>query len=309
VLAGQEGTGKTTLLADLLARASTGSLEGDLRGEPVASVYATAEDSWARTLRPRLEAARADLSLVHFVEIEGQEVGLTIPTDLDRLACEMQRVRARLLVLDPLSAHLHASLDTHRDASVRRALAPLAACMDSLEAVAVGVMHWSKAPTKEALDRVNGSRGFTAAARSILAVGPDPLDEGSRVLVVVKSNLGRPDVPALRFRVESRTVSDANGATVETSGVTWLGEAEGITARDLFPASGDGGDRSDRSAAVEVVAELLEERPHTWAELDAAIHDAGLEVSRKSVQRILNQLRVVRSKSEFGGAYLLSRPR
>jgi len=61
LIAGQEGSGKTTLLADVLARASRGQLDGDLRGQPVGAVYATAEDSWARTLRPRLEAAGADL--------------------------------------------------------------------------------------------------------------------------------------------------------------------------------------------------------------------------------------------------------
>ena len=60
-MAGQEGSGKTTILADVLARATLGQLEGDLLGEPVGCVYATAEDSWSRTLAPRLSAAGADL--------------------------------------------------------------------------------------------------------------------------------------------------------------------------------------------------------------------------------------------------------
>ena len=39
-MVGQEGSGKTTILTQLFARASRGQLEGDLRGMPVASVDA-----------------------------------------------------------------------------------------------------------------------------------------------------------------------------------------------------------------------------------------------------------------------------
>ena len=173
-MVGQEGAGKTTILADLLAQASRGRLDGDLLGSPTACVYVTAEDSWSRTLRPRFEAAGADLDRIHFVEVDGLSGGLEVPGDLHALVEEMRRVGALLLVLDPLGAHLNGTLDTHRDASVRRAMAPLAGRMDELGSAAIGVMHWSKAPTTVALDRVNGSRGFTAAARAVLAVWRRP---------------------------------------------------------------------------------------------------------------------------------------
>ena len=66
LFAGQEGLGKTTIAVEIAARASRGQLEGDLYGEPCSIVYATAEDSWARTLRPRFEAANADFERVRF---------------------------------------------------------------------------------------------------------------------------------------------------------------------------------------------------------------------------------------------------
>ena len=116
LLVGQEGSGKTTLVTEVLARLSKGQLAGDLRGQPTASVYATAEDSWERTLRPRLEAAGADLELVHFVKVDGLSGGLTIPGHLWPLVEAMGQKGARFLVLDPLGAHFHGSLDTHRDA-------------------------------------------------------------------------------------------------------------------------------------------------------------------------------------------------
>jgi len=300
LMVGQEGSGKTTILADIFARASRGQLGGDLHGRPVASVYATAEDSWARTLRPRLEAAGADLNLVHFVEINGLAGGLTIPGDLDALVAEMRSTGALLLALDPLGAHLHDTLDSHRDASVRRALAPLAAYMDGLGATAVGVMHWSKAPTSVALDRVNGSRGFTAAARAVLAVGDDPQDAAAHVLVVAKSNWGRLDVPALRYRIEGRTVPAPEAEAIDTSGVVWLGEAPGVTARDLFAAPVDDDERSDRDAVTEVVREALADGPCLRDDVVKAIRDAGLHISDKSFQRTLRALGVERKRIGFG---------
>jgi hypothetical protein len=300
LMVGQEGSGKTTILTYLFARASRGQLEGDLQGMPVASVYATAEDSWARTLRPRLETAGADLDRVHFVEIDGLASGLSIPGDLNALAAEMRRTGALLLALDPFGAHLLGTIDTHRDASVRQALAPLAACMDELGAAAVGVMHWSKAPSTVALDRVNGSRGFTAAARAVLAVGDDPADPGAHVLVVAKSNLGRLDVPALRYRIEGRTVPGLQHEPIDTSGVVWLGEAPGITARDLFPAPVDDGERSDREAVAEVIREVLADGPRPRGDVVKAIQVAGLTAGDKTIQRACRALGVERKRTGFG---------
>ncbi|HXW33683.1 MAG TPA: AAA family ATPase [Acidimicrobiales bacterium] len=310
LLAGQEGIGKTTLLADLLARASQGQLNGDLISVPVASVYATAEDSWARTLRPRLEAAGADLGLVHFVEVDGFAGGLQIPADLDLLVKEMERVGALLLVLDPLGAHLHGTLDTHRDASVRQAMAPLAATMDRLGGAAIGIMHWSKTPTTIALDRVNGSRGFTAAARAVLAVGDDPEDTSTHIVVVAKSNLGRLDVPALRYRIEGRSITGPGNEEIATSGVVWLGEAPGVTARDLFAAPVDEDERSDRDAVGDVIRETLKCGPQKRADVLKAVKIAGLDVSEKTFQRACHALGVDRRRQGFGpnATYVLALP-
>ena len=174
LVAGQEGSGKTTIIGDVLARATRGQLQGDLYGEPVGCVYATAEDSWSRTLAPRMAAAGANMNRIYFVQVDGLNGGLSIPGDLIALVEQMRRTGSRLLVLDPLGAHLGATLDTHRDAAVRQALAPLAGYMDEICAACLGIVHWSKAPTTVALDRVNGSRAFTAAARAMLAEGTIP---------------------------------------------------------------------------------------------------------------------------------------
>jgi hypothetical protein len=300
--------GKTTIAVEIAARASRGQLEGDLYGEPCSIVYATAEDSWARTLRPRFEAANADLERVHFIVIDGMEGGLELPGDLTALGERMSEVGARLLVLDPLGAHLDGSLDTHRDASVRRALAPLAAIMDHLEASALGIMHWSKAPTTVVLDRVNGSRGFTAAARAVLAVGEDPEDSSRRVLVLAKSNLGGLDVPALRYAVEGRAITAPGGEEIATSGIAWLGEAEGVSSRDLFLTPASDAERSERAELADVIREALGDGPKTRNEVANAVRATGLTVSDKTIQRACKSLGVERKPGGFGGPWVLALP-
>ena len=94
----------------------------------------------------------------------------------------------------------------------------------------------------------------------MLAVAEDPDDEMSRVLILAKSDLGRLDVPALRYRVEGRKVVTDEGQEITTSGIAWLGEAPGVGAADIF-ASGDPEDRSIAAERAETLREILADGP------------------------------------------------
>ena len=63
VLAGDPGLGKSLLSLDLAALLSRGELGPRSAGDVL---LLTAEDSRTHTVRPRLEAAGADLARVHF---------------------------------------------------------------------------------------------------------------------------------------------------------------------------------------------------------------------------------------------------
>jgi len=271
---GMEGRGKTTMIVALVAQLTRGSLVGDLRGKSVPVVYVTAEDSLSATVVPRLTAAGADLSLVHFVNVGGISAGgLTIPGDLPCLSTAMARVGARLLVLDPVVAHLHSGLDSHKDQQVRQALAPLARWADGADGAVLGVMHLNKGLGADVLDRVNGSRGFTAAARSVLTIGDDPQDATQRVVAVGKANLAPTDVAALRFRIEGRTIPHPE-EPIATSGVAWLGEADGVRSRDLLAAPSDD-DPSARDEAAAWLADQLSEGPVPSTEVKSRAEKAG----------------------------------
>jgi hypothetical protein len=260
---------------------------------PLGAVYVTAEDSESATIVPRLMAAGADLDRVHFVRIDNLPGGLSIPGHLDGLKFEMERYGARLLVLDPLSVHLgDHRMDAHRERDVRKAIGPLAFAMEAMDGSALGLMHWSKGPSVNALDRVLGSRAFTAAARAILGVGEDPDESGQRMLVLAKSNLGRLDVPALTFTITERLIDDPDGGfPIPTSGVEWTGEREGVRSSDLFRIAESAEEQGAMVSACTLIVSVLEDGPLDAKVLDNA-RKAGA-VSERTYRRARAFLGVV----------------
>ena len=131
ILEGDPGLGKSALTCDLAARVSTGRPMPDgTAGVEGGVVFLSVEDGLADTIRPRLEAAGANLDrIVAFSgmrDSEGERLP-TLPKDLVGLERTIRESSAALCVLDPLMAILGGEVNSWRDQDVRRALAPLAA--------------------------------------------------------------------------------------------------------------------------------------------------------------------------------------
>jgi hypothetical protein len=234
---GDPGTGKSALATDLAARASTGRPFPD--GSPCERggvVLLSAEDGLADTIRPRLEAAGADLgrvlSLATVSDSEGERL-LSIPEDIDIIRRGIERVDARLVVVDPLMAFLSGDVNSHRDQDVRKALAPLAKLAEETGAAIVVVRHLNKTTGGSPLYRGGGSIGIVGQARSALLVAKHPEDDQRRVLAPVKSNLAAP-APSLVYALREAT----NGAVR----VEWKG-ATSLDANTLLAAPVDGDER------------------------------------------------------------------
>ena len=140
----------------------------------------------ADTIRPRLEAAGADLTRVHILDaIEEQaEDGeiirraFNLKSDLGRLETLLTELcDVRLLSIDPITAYL-GDTDSHKNADVRALLAPLSDLAGRFGAAIVGVSYLSKAGGQKALLRVSGSLAFVAAARAAYLVASDEDQEG-----------------------------------------------------------------------------------------------------------------------------------
>jgi len=299
LLVGIPGLGKSMLAGELCARASRGELPGDLPG-PATVLYATAEDSPAHTLVPRLMAAGADLDRVQFVRLvrDGIDEGITLPDDMAALTLAVERSGAAMLVVDPLMAHLSGGIDSHRDHSIRRALAPLYRTAEDTGAAMLVVGHLNKAPSGDLFQRVGGSIGLTGSARTVLLMTHDPEaeeDPDARVLTHGKSNLG-PLAPALRLRVVSRRVAH-EGRTLDTAVVELLDEAPHLRVSDvLAPASDE--DRSERDEARDYLRTVLEDGPRPSRDVIREARDIG--ISERTLRRAKSDLGVTAERQGYG---------
>ena len=301
LLVGPPGLGKTTFACELAARGS----RGELIGAAADVIFATTEDSLAHTLVPRFTAAEADLDRVHFMQIleAGFEVGLTLPDHLPQLQDLVERTGANLIVLDPVVGHLSGNIDSHKDHSVRRALAPLAALAESTGAAILGVMHLNKSSSTDVLTRVAGSVAFGAAARSVLLLHSDPNaveDAPERVLIHGKTNLGPPAV-AVRLKVEGRTIT-TEGGEIETSGIAWLGDDPTATAARVLRGHQE---PTREDAATDFLRENLADGPLLYSEIKALA--AEEDITLATLKRAAKKLGIV-SKKRFGGVSSWSLP-
>ncbi|MBN8727437.1 MAG: AAA family ATPase [Xanthomonadales bacterium] len=166
VLAGAAGTGKTTIATAIAACVTAGhALPSGWRPERGNVIVWSGEDDPADTLVPRLLAAGADLSRVRFVG-EVREDGERHPFDpardvhlLASAVAEMDGVA--LMIVDPLVSAVGG--DSHKNAEVRRGLAPLVDLAGRLDAALIGITHFSKGTGgREPLERV----GFDTSAKN-----------------------------------------------------------------------------------------------------------------------------------------------
>ncbi len=296
VVAGEKGLGKSLLTnARVPAEATRGLLPGELQGLPIDVVVCTAEDDWRSVVKPRLLAHGADLERVHRLEVtdDAGESLLTLPDDVLTLEAQIERLRARgrtvgMLVVDPIGAFLSAATDTHRDASVRRALAPLAALADRLDLVVLVVAHLTKDESSRLVNRVSGAGAFVNAARSMLVLASSPDDpdgdQGSeRVLVHVRGNWGKL-APTLAARVESREVDLDDGSTASVGFLELLGEST-VSVDDLQR----GRDENGGSDVEEAIAAALLSGQRPSSEVKAQVI-AEVGCVKRTVERAAQRM-------------------
>ena len=216
LLAGDPGGGKSHLTLDIAARVSTGAQWPDSSGAaPLGQVILlSAEDDAADTIRPRLEAAGADLSrvkLLQAVRRVDSETGVRRDTcfsfehDLPILEIALKRLReCRLVVIDPISAYLGAT-DSHSNAEVRALFAPVSELAARYGVAVLSVTHLNKGQIGgKAIYRAMGSLAFVAQARTAFAVIRDGKDNSGqrRLFLPVKNNIAPDAGTGLAFNLK-----------------------------------------------------------------------------------------------------------
>ena len=235
LLDGEKGKGKTFVTDDITALATQGlPFPGQEKAvtEPIRVIIFTDEGHMESVTLPRLTAAGADLNLVFIPRIRKPKRGkalagwdLALPDGAELMGKMIREANAQLAIWDPVTDFLDESVNSHNDASVRRALRPLAIELGKLDCAGLALRHMNKQKGMEAKYRGSGSSAFQNRARVHLVSGDLPLSYAGPArfgIAMVDTNLSRRVERTLTYDiVDSDITMDDQGNMVGK--VTWHG--------------------------------------------------------------------------------------
>ena len=298
MVGGVPGLGKSQVACAFIAAVTAGGLWPDGGRAPLGSVIIIGcEDDAADTIRPRLEAAGADLSKVHLFDwaLVTDKKGKSERRHFDvrehkaalaQLIAQIGDVV--LIIIDPITAHLGRT-DSHVTAEVRAALAPLQTLAAETLAAVILISHLNKGGGGDgsAMNRVTGSGAFIAVCRSAWLIAGDPKDaeKRRRILAPIKNNLGD-DKTGFAYTIEGVTLPNGIG----TSRVVFDPIRVHVSADELLqqitPAAEEA--KGARDEACEFLRTFLKDGPVSAQDLETArkahqIAPATLKRARKAL--------------------------
>lgn len=307
LIAGFPGDGKSQItisIASIVTNGGTWPGSKD-RCEPGKVIFLSAEDGAGDTLKPRLVAAGAAVDRCAVFETvmraeNGREVAhvFDIGRDigaLDRVVNEMERDggKVALVVIDPLNAYLGEGIDAHKDASIRRALTPIAEFAERRHIAVIGVTHFNKGTQSKAMLRITGSIATPATSRAAYVVARDPKNSERLLFLPAKNNLA-PMKDGLAYTIEPRTVPSIDGDDIGTSVVVWDRNLVNITADDVLAPTVQNQSAAQLNDAALFLSDVLAEGPlpgrevkklaeangHAWATVHRARARYGFKIER-----------------------------
>jgi 5S rRNA maturation endonuclease (ribonuclease M5) len=288
---GRAGLGKSQFAVWTTAQLTRGALPGCHYGTPHNVVYCTSEDSWEMTIVPRLMAAGADLDRVYHVRVvdDGDpHARLTLPEDTRLLEAGIGEHDVVLVVLDPLLSLLDHGINDYRAREVRTALEPVVAVADRTRCLFLGLAHFNKATGSDPLMLVSGSGAFGQLIRAGVGFARDEEADGNvLVLSQIKNNLGREDLPSLRYEIQPASIETPEG-TSYVSRFRFTGEESERSVGDLLRGEGPDG-RTERDEAAEWLAAYLTVRGGEAPRRDVLKAARAEEFSEATLKRAMRQ--------------------
>jgi putative DNA primase/helicase len=289
------------------------------------AIILSAEDDPARTIRPRLRAAGAELDRVHILSsmIEAEFRGapddpMAGPVQIERLPTlspeDLQAVEqyatalgdCRLIVFDPISAYVGAA--ANRESDLRRALAPLKQMAERLGVAILLVTHHNKrgASGTNGKYRVLGQIGYVGISRANFMFLPDPDDPSGRRRLMLNNGLNLSDQqPGLVYVIRD----DGEGPYCDWLPETIDLDADAALARtaqvNRARTSSRGAHRRD---CEEWLRGYLTGGPKPATECAQAAQEAGFNRSLLERARAALAIRCVRLGFGKGACYYLSLP-
>ena len=288
---GDPEAGKTYLLLAMAAAVTKGYALPDQQGhvgKPNDThgnvLYITAEDGLADTIRKRAERCHADLDRIFVVPNASMFPEGLQPFSLARphlLSSAIEERQAKLVILDPLTAFLGAEIDMHRANEVRPVMSTLVAIATKYDCAIVAIRHWTKMVGGRAAYRGQGNIDFLAAARSVLAVGESPEDEGVRIMAQSKNS------------INSRGISIV--FSINDMGLQWVGTS--LMTADELSAAQPGRHKKQRQNAMEWLKDFLKAGPQASNFVLESAQAVG--INEKALRRAKEALGVLATKEGY----------
>ena len=263
IVEGDPGEGKTTLVLKLAAALSRGlplPCDDDREREPIHIIYQTAEDGIDDTIKPRLEKAGADCSMIRVIDETEKELSMTD----DRLEKAIVETGARMDILDPIQAYIGAKVDMHRANEIRPVLKHLGMIAEKYNCAIVLIGHMNKAAGSKSTYRGLGSIDIQATARSVLLVARLRDKPNIRIMAHDKSSLA-PTGDAIGFEM------------TEDSGMVCIGPY-GITIDELLSGN-EGRGKKKLDIAENVIKEYF------GSSKEIISNDILQEATRRGIKR------------------------
>ncbi len=234
-----------------------------------------AEDDPARTMRPRLEKAGANLepNTIHF---QGRFKPLT-KEGIQMLEAKIHSFKPDLVIIDPILTYMGSGIDAHRFNEVTEFLSYIDDLAREHNICVIGVKHMTKAGSENPLHKGLGSVAFVARARSVLHIGASRDDPKVSGLAHVKSNWAAAG-DTLLFEL-------VGGTKTEMPELKWLSVAD-YGADCLDPSNAVGRPKAEPNLG-ELIAELLDDGAMSSSAILSALLAKGVGVSKRTVIREL----------------------
>jgi len=267
IISGKADCGKSLCLIDWIARITTGRDWPD--GEkntlgPRKVIYANSEDDPAKTIRPRLRAAGADLNNVLILNIkmvqEGKKRGehLNVSSHAATLVKTFkQNPDVAAIILDPLTSYI-GDVSLNKDEQARPMMDKLALLGQKTGVAVVALVHNNKRSDVGALEKVMGATSVTGSARVTWTFAKDPEEKGLYRMGIAKGNVLKKK-NGLEYKIVDATV-EVKGKPTTHPKIEW-GKETDADAEDMLNAerqkARDGGEDTKMTLAVAVLRDTL----------------------------------------------------
>lgn len=233
IIEGRKESGKSTLLTAIVAAYTGGpSIPGweGIRDGRV--LWLAGEEDWGTEIRPRLEAAAANIDRIGYAAIptgNGERRSPRLPSDLRRIWDLMGKMGASMLIIDPLPSAMEDAHDLSSEAGCRAITDPCNKIASENQWHVLLTRHLRPNPMVDVRHAGYGHAALGNASRAIGRVDIDPNDRNRRLWSVVALN-------ATKVRVTlAFTLRDSLHGACE---IEWTGTSK-LTAQQIAESQMD----------------------------------------------------------------------